>query len=193
MNANAFTAQLRFNRSVLVPQFRPATSRDDGADRIITVTGTRPAQTGSGVLLELPFMVVLGGAACATVRIDSFLWQGSGVHTQFASAECEYCVAICREGGARLIFASGTLALGQNRPNPFNATTLIEYELIEMGQTDLFITDLIGRRVATLLSGLHAPGRYVLPYDASELPSGTYIYQLHTPSVSRFKLMEVVK
>jgi hypothetical protein len=146
-----------------------------------------------GVLLEIPAMVVLGDAPCTTVRIDSFMWEGSEVRTQLSAASCEICVEICREGGARLVHSTGRLALGQNRPNPFNATTLLEYELIETGPTELFVLDLMGRRIATVVSGVLESGRYVVPFDASGLPSGTYIYLLRTPSASLFKLMEVVK
>jgi hypothetical protein len=193
VRAHAFTVQLRFDRSVLIPQLQPAVSRIEGTERIITVQGTRAASMREGPLFALSFMAVFGEQPCTPVRIDSFAWDHGDAHTQLATAECEICVEICREGGERLFHATGTLMLRQNRPNPFNATTLIEYELIETGPTELVILDLMGRRVATVASGTLEAGRYIVPFDASGLPSGTYLSLLRTPSASLFKLMEVVK
>jgi hypothetical protein len=193
VQAHTFTLQLRFDRSVLVPQLQPAASRIEGSERIITVRGTRAASMSEGQLITLPFVVVLGEQPCTPVRIDSLTWESGDVRTRFGAADCEICVEICREGGERLFRTTGRLSLGQNRPNPFNATTLLEYELIETGPTELTVQDLMGRRVATVVSGTLEAGRYIVPFDASGLSSGTYLYLLRTPSASIFKLMEVVK
>jgi len=191
--AHAFSARVRFDRTILVPQLFTTTSRFEDNERIITVSGLRAASMEAGVLLDLPFMAVLGDADCATVRIDSLWWDDANPRSDIAAAECEICVEVCREGGTRLVHATGRLSLGQNRPNPFNATTLIEYELIEDGYSELLVMDLMGRRVATLMSGRQMAGRYIVPFNASALSSGSYMYLLRTPSASLLKLMEVVK
>ena len=46
------------------------------------------------------------------------------------------------------------ISLSQNFPNPFNPTTTFEYTISAAQQVDLFVYDIIGRRVATLVSGL---------------------------------------
>ncbi|MDX1739658.1 MAG: T9SS type A sorting domain-containing protein [Rhodothermales bacterium] len=72
------------------------------------------------------------------------------------------------------------ITLSQNFPNPFNPTTTFEYTISAAQQVDLFVYDIIGRRVATLVSGLQPANTYKVTFDASTLASGTYFYRLET-------------
>ena len=87
---------------------------------------------------------------------------------------------ICREGGERLFDATGRISLEPNHPNPFNSITQLTYETIEKGRTELYILDMLGRRVATLVDTEREPGRYRVYFDAGALPSGVYIAVLRT-------------
>jgi hypothetical protein len=69
----------------------------------------------------------------------------------------------------------------QNYPNPFNPSTAISYQLAIASPVKLTVYDLLGRLVATLDEGLRQPGSHVVRWDASELTSGIYFYQLSTP------------
>src|SRR5690606_38093712 len=69
-------------------------------------------------------------------------------------------------------------ALSQNFPTPFNPSTTIAFALPEAGHVELRVVDMLGRRVATLVSGTMAAGTHQIQYDASRLSSGVYIYQL---------------
>jgi hypothetical protein len=76
--------------------------------------------------------------------------------------------------------------LDQNYPNPFNPTTAISYQLpapsgaegLAASVVNLKVFDMLGREVATLAEGRKAAGRYSLNWNASNLPSGMYLYQL---------------
>jgi hypothetical protein len=72
------------------------------------------------------------------------------------------------------------ITLSQNFPNPFNPTTTFEYAISAAQQVDLFVYDIIGRRVATLVSGLQPANTYKVTFDATSLASGTYFYRLET-------------
>ena len=79
----------------------------------------------------------------------------------------------------------GESALGANYPNPFNSGTVIPFALETAGQAELHIFDLLGQRVATLISGFREAGTYQLHWDATDdahrpLASGTYFYRLLT-------------
>ena len=73
--------------------------------------------------------------------------------------------------------------LGQNNPNPFNASTEIEYELPKETIIKMEITDLIGRRVKLLFEGFKHAGSYKILWDSTDdnhidVPSGVYFYKL---------------
>jgi hypothetical protein len=74
-------------------------------------------------------------------------------------------------------------SLGQNYPNPFNPITTIKYSVPEAGNVKLSIYNLLGEELTVLVKGYKEAGLYELNFNASGLPSGTYIYRLEaTPS-----------
>lgn len=66
----------------------------------------------------------------------------------------------------------------QNYPNPFNPTTIIEFGLEEDSDVLLEVYTVTGQRVATLISGPKTIGWHTVPFDATALASGVYIYRL---------------
>ena len=74
--------------------------------------------------------------------------------------------------------------LSQNYPNPFNSTTVISFKLPEAGNVQLKVYDILGREVATILDEYKSAGEYNQFFDAYNLPSGIYIYQLSVNTVS---------
>jgi len=74
--------------------------------------------------------------------------------------------------------------LNQNYPNPFNPATVINYQLPQDGFVALKVYDIIGREVETLISENQSAGRYTVNFDASDLPSGIYIYRLQVNSAA---------
>ena len=69
-------------------------------------------------------------------------------------------------------------SLAQNYPNPFNPTTTFTFSLDKPGETKLLIYNILGQRVATVVDRHLNTGVYHYRFDASDLPSGQYIYQL---------------
>ena len=70
--------------------------------------------------------------------------------------------------------------LSQNFPNPFNPKTVISYQLAATSKVDLSIYNLIGQKVATLISRKQPAGGYKIEWDASAFVSGVYLYRLET-------------
>jgi hypothetical protein len=85
------------------------------------------------------------------------------------------------------------IALEQNYPNPFNPTTKISYTLNQPGEVTLKVYDVNGRLVNTVFNGRMAAGAYAYDFDASNLASGSYIYELVTPAGKESKMMTLIK
>jgi hypothetical protein len=68
--------------------------------------------------------------------------------------------------------------LEQNYPNPFNPSTAIGYQLSEVGHVSLKVFNILGAEVATLVEGEKVAGQYTVNWNASNLPSGVYLYEL---------------
>ncbi|MCB9501651.1 MAG: PKD domain-containing protein [Deferribacteres bacterium] len=66
----------------------------------------------------------------------------------------------------------------QNYPNPFNPVTTISYSLKETSPVALSVYNTNGQRMKILVSQIQSSGQYNVPFDASTLPSGIYIYKL---------------
>ncbi len=69
-------------------------------------------------------------------------------------------------------------ALYQNYPNPFNSFTTFTYELPERAFVKLTIYDILGREVTSLVNEQRPAGKYTVQFDAGNLSSGVYFYQM---------------
>ncbi len=69
--------------------------------------------------------------------------------------------------------------LSQNYPNPFNPSTKISFELPMSGYTTLKVYDMLGNEVATLVQNELNSGSHSVNFNAVNLASGTYVYQLN--------------
>ena len=76
------------------------------------------------------------------------------------------------------ISAPTVYSLSQNYPNPFNPATVVEYSVPEKAEVTITIFSSIGELVKTLVNGTVETGYHKVSFNASELTSGTYIYQI---------------
>ncbi|NBC17999.1 MAG: T9SS type A sorting domain-containing protein, partial [Bacteroidetes bacterium] len=84
-------------------------------------------------------------------------------------------------------------ALAPNYPNPFNPQTTIGYELPEASAVRLVVYDVLGRQVAVLVDGVRPAGRHEVTFEAANLPSGVYLYQLQAGAFTQTRRMLLVK
>lgn len=68
-----------------------------------------------------------------------------------------------------------------NHPNPFTTATTFRYTLPSPAFITLTVHDVLGREQAHLYSGWQHAGTQAIRFDAAHLPSGLYLYRLHTP------------
>ena len=68
--------------------------------------------------------------------------------------------------------------LYQNYPNPFNPSTAISYQLSAYSYVTLKVYDMLGREVKTLVNEQQSAGTHSITFNAGNLASGVYFYQL---------------
>ncbi|MEQ9353698.1 MAG: FG-GAP-like repeat-containing protein [Vicingaceae bacterium] len=81
----------------------------------------------------------------------------------------------------------------QNFPNPFNPTTTIRYKLNEDTKVSLAVYNILGQRVVELVRRDQKAGYYQYQFDARNLASGMYFYQLRTNNKVSTKKMMLIK
>ena len=70
--------------------------------------------------------------------------------------------------------------LEQNYPNPFNPVTAISWQLAANSYVDLSVYNILGQKIATLISENQQAGYHSMEWNAAGFPSGVYFYQLKT-------------
>ncbi|MBL8004822.1 MAG: T9SS type A sorting domain-containing protein [Candidatus Kapabacteria bacterium] len=93
---------------------------------------------------------------------------------------------------------TGTMAVDQNFPNPFNKSTNISFELPFKTATTVEIVDLFGNVVKTLVNSDLEAGRHNYEWDGStsngtKVTAGTYIYRVTTTEGTQFGKMTFVQ
>ncbi|NOX19386.1 MAG: T9SS type A sorting domain-containing protein, partial [Chlorobi bacterium] len=90
-------------------------------------------------------------------------------------------------------------SLKQNYPNPFskgsggNTSTKIEYSLPEESFVNITIYDMLGKKIAQLVSEKKAAGNYVIDFNAGNLSNGIYLYKMTSNNFTLVKKMILLK
>ena len=186
------TIEFTYNGSAVPSLIVDVKYLSDGSDNIdVAVNGTSTAVALNGSLdswtkasvdnvnlQEGDNTITITYSGSGTVKIDEV--QLFGVEGLGTSSE-----DILTPDGFRL---------AQNYPNPFNPTTTINFNLGEMSRVNLGIYNILGQRVATLISGDQlASGRHTMQFDAAGLASGVYFYRLQAGDFVSTRQMTLIK
>jgi uncharacterized protein (TIGR02145 family) len=83
--------------------------------------------------------------------------------------------------------------LQQNYPNPFNPNTTIEYYLPFSEEINISVYNLLGMKVKELYAGKQNAGKHRLNFSAEKLPSGLYLYKIHSNNYNNVKACLLLK
>ncbi len=88
-----------------------------------------------------------------------------------------------------------TFNLEQNYPNPFNPSTKIRFDIsgTSVAQTYLYVYDILGQEIATLVNDQLKPGTYEVTFEGTNCTSGVYFYKLISTDYSETKRMILIK
>jgi hypothetical protein len=87
----------------------------------------------------------------------------------------------------------GEFRLYQNYPNPFNSQTTILFQIPKTEHVTLKVLNLRGEEVATLADRKEIAGSHRGNFDAGQLASGTYFYQLQSGNFRATKQLTLIK
>jgi len=83
--------------------------------------------------------------------------------------------------------------LAQNYPNPFNPTTKIEYSLPDASRVRISVYNNLGQEVINLVDDYQSIGKYIVEFNAHNLPSGIYFYRIQSDKFTAVKKMMLLK
>jgi sugar lactone lactonase YvrE len=89
--------------------------------------------------------------------------------------------------------AASVFSLRQNYPNPFNPATIIRYSIPHSSQVQIKVYDILGNEIETLVNEEKSAGTYELTWNAANLSSGVYFYQLKAGSYLQTKKMILLR
>ncbi|MDP2302392.1 MAG: choice-of-anchor V domain-containing protein [Ignavibacteria bacterium] len=83
--------------------------------------------------------------------------------------------------------------LSQNYPNPFNPSTVINWQITNDGFVTLKVYDITGKEVTQLVNKEMKAGRHSVEFNAVNLSSGTYLYELSSGAQKVTKKLLLMK
>jgi len=84
-------------------------------------------------------------------------------------------------------------SLSQNYPNPFNANTQINFTIPTTSDVNLSVYNMLGQKVATLVSEELSAGNHSVTWNASQVSSGVYFYKLTAGDNSETHALLLIK
>ena len=143
------------------------------------------------------FAAVSAGTFAAPFTFTPLATLPRGVQTLYVkitSGACSYIVPFSYNTLTSSIAKADaqTVALFQNRPNPFSQQTIISFDLTETNKAVLTVYDVNGRQVFTSNQGFKTGYNEVLLNKSVFQTTGTYFYRLTTDTYSVVKRLQFV-
>lgn len=142
------------------------------------VFGLQPGQgitAGTNVVLLIPITLRDGSAETPLLTLSNVVMASS--HAQR--------VPVTIGAPVKAAALPTAFSLGAARPNPFNPSTQIAYDVPQQAPISLTVYNLLGQEVVRLVDGTQAPGRYTVTWNGRNaqgiaVASGVYVYRMVT-------------
>jgi membrane-bound inhibitor of C-type lysozyme len=138
-----------------------------------------------GQTLTLDYNDALTGSDTITVLATI---DGSSITDEFV-VTVNPATAISTNSNAIPVYYS----LSQNYPNPFNPETTIGYAIPANAQVVISIYDVNGRLITDILNAQKSAGYHTVKWNASNMSSGIYFYQIKADNFRQIKKCILIK
>jgi hypothetical protein len=192
--ASNFRAKLQFQKTILYPTDNSIIKSYSNDSTMIEISGSLG---NDSVLSPIELIAALGNTDNTSIDITDFKWideNGDEIEYETETESGSFKVlGICKEGGARLFSPNGNAQLMMVKPNPGSEKLEIEVNLAEKEPAELYISNLLGERVLTLLDGKHEMGKSTFSVGTNDLPAGAYYITIKTATQIETKVIQIVK
>ena len=163
---------------------------DESLGRIEVMNGRinpdSPSTSGEGVLAKLQF--------------EKLSQENSSVHVSYDLRDetVEQISSGSYHSSVDAVFEPDEFALLPNYPNPFNGETIIRFQLPSEQRVQLYVFNVRGQRVATLVDEQLPGGYHKITWsgrndDGRQVASGIYIYLIQAGPHRQSKKMTIIK
>ena len=156
------------------------TQYNSGPDGPVTITSQDFQNINPGDSITVYYGMAIG---------STFAAVNSGLDTAFARYNGTFVTGI--KGNNNI--APHSYKLNQNYPNPFNPGTTISFSIPTQEKVSLKVYNILGMEVSTLIDEVKSPGNYTVSFNAKNIPSGIYFYELKTGNFMGVKKMILLK
>lgn len=91
------------------------------------------------------------------------------------------------ENGIQEDILPRSIVLHQNYPNPFNPSSVIQFDIPQSSHVTITVFNILGQKVDALLDKEMQAGYHSIVWNAEQLPSGIYFYQLSSGTTNLIK------
>jgi hypothetical protein len=184
--------ELAFNSTLLLPAENTYQFTESNGTRFLRLS-LPIANYSNGILSKIKMISALGNAEETALKMQNIKIVGGTAIMDSLNGKFSL-LGICKEGGTRLVNPAGSVQLFLIKPNPSSESATVEYLSNERGRTKLFITNMIGEIVKTIIDSENCNfGLQSTSIDLSGLSTGKYYVVLQTPSVKKVISMDVIK
>jgi len=168
-------------------------SNFQGGETGISTTGGGSINLGDGNIDMNPLFCLSDSSDFTLAENSPCVGTGeNGVNMGAFDVGCEAVLSTDKDG------IPLQYILHHNFPNPFNPVTQIKYELPEASQVQLFIYDILGREVTSLVNGVQDAGYKSITWHGTDsfgrnVGAGMYFYLIQAGEFRKVRKMVLLK
>lgn len=181
-NIHTYDYSLSFDKRMLTPVKDNIISRIEDERQILDFNGV--LSQDDDILNTLALKATFADTGNSEISIDKFNWIDCETETIIKNAFFELKDEFHADTSV-----SHLLII----QNPVTDRSIIYYKLTNDSNIELYISDLLGRRIATLSEAHHTKGSYEYVFEPKAYASGQYFLTLKTNTESISVLMQILR